>query len=612
MGDLYKYNGAIIAKSGALASAQTCCCACPPGSNCISISTGGIVGPGNCTPTDSETCRITIPDSYTLPVKIKISGGVDDDLKIDGQTIESGLYPYTPNCNGAHGIGTHNGGTGYEKTINNRTFSITLVDNHGGNTGMNITICLDPDHEQNVCDPPTYTCGVQSWNCTSDGCVSVNSESGEFADLSACNSACLPSYGCTPDGCTPQTYVRQDPVTLETCQETCQQRYICDTYKGCDATGYATTGMNLTECQEICQIEAYNCVPGYGGGDGGCQPVYAGSGAYQNLEECQAVCLERAICDAYLGCENMGYGTSGNLFSNCAQDCQIQSYACTYDGCSGLYNNNAGYPSMTACNEVCLDRYTCVEHYGYLYCSYAGKNTTGMTQAECEEDCRFKSYNCVYYGCIGVRDTSGAYSSESNCYSACIENFVCYNYFDEYYCDWTGYQVNGQTYSACAANCPPPQMQMPLTAASSTKTADDLIKLFEQQNQRGVYRISADTTYVMPPRPTNPPITLTLEQQDPTGPGTFLSKTLEKIGIKSSPTCSCKARARTMNEKGNDWCAENVSMIVGWLREEAEKRKLPFVDIAGTLLVKRAISLSRAAKKKQAKNESTATDRADS
>lgn len=109
-----------------------------------------------------------------------------------------------------------------------------------------------------------------------------------------------------------------------------------------------------------------------------------------------------------------------------------------------------------------------------------------------------------------------------------------------------------------------------------------------------------------------PPTPLSPEEQDPTGPGTFLSKTLEKIGIKSSPTCSCKARARTMNEKGNDWCAENVPLIVSWLREEAEKRKLPFLDIAGTLLVKRAISLSRAAKKKQAKDESTATDRTDS
>lgn len=90
----------------------------------------------------------------------------------------------------------------------------------------------------------------------------------------------------------------------------------------------------------------------------------------------------------------------------------------------------------------------------------------------------------------------------------------------------------------------------------------------------------------------------TLEEQDPHGPGTFLSKTLERIGIKAAPNCSCKARAKIMNANGNDWCEQNIDTVVGWLREEATKRKLPFVDLAGKLLVKRAIALSRAAKKK--------------
>jgi hypothetical protein len=33
-------------------------------------------------------------------------------------------------------------------------------------------------------------------------------------------------------------------------------------------------------------------------------------------------------------------------------------------------------------------------------------------------------------------------------------------------------------------------------------------------------------------------------------------------------------------------------MLVGWLREEAEKRRLPFFDVAGRQLVKYAISRS--------------------
>jgi hypothetical protein len=84
---------------------------------------------------------------------------------------------------------------------------------------------------------------------------------------------------------------------------------------------------------------------------------------------------------------------------------------------------------------------------------------------------------------------------------------------------------------------------------------------------------------------------------DPTGTGTFLSSMLEKIGIKASPNCACKTRAKIMNCRGPDWCEENIDKIVGWLREEATKRKLPFIDFAGKLLIKRAIGLARAAKK---------------
>ena len=48
-----------------------------------------------------------------------------------------------------------------------------------------------------------------------------------------------------------------------------------------------------------------------------------------------------------------------------------------------------------------------------------------------------------------------------------------------------------------------------------------------------------------------------------------------------------------MDALGCDWCEEHVDEIVGWLREEASKRKLPFLDFVGKLLVKRAISNAR-------------------
>jgi hypothetical protein len=87
------------------------------------------------------------------------------------------------------------------------------------------------------------------------------------------------------------------------------------------------------------------------------------------------------------------------------------------------------------------------------------------------------------------------------------------------------------------------------------------------------------------------------------GPGTELKKLLAKIGIKATPTCSCNKRAQVMDEKGVQWCKDNIDTIVGWLREEATKRKLPFVDMAGKMLVKRAISLAEKAEKKRLATE---------
>lgn len=73
------------------------------------------------------------------------------------------------------------------------------------------------------------------------------------------------------------------------------------------------------------------------------------------------------------------------------------------------------------------------------------------------------------------------------------------------------------------------------------------------------------------------------------GVGTELKKLLSKIGIKATPNCSCNKRAELMDTHGIEWCENNIDTIVGWLREEATKRQLPFVDVAGKLLVKRAI-----------------------
>jgi hypothetical protein len=78
-----------------------------------------------------------------------------------------------------------------------------------------------------------------------------------------------------------------------------------------------------------------------------------------------------------------------------------------------------------------------------------------------------------------------------------------------------------------------------------------------------------------------------------TGPGSELKKLLRRIGIDPTPTCSCNARALEMDSRGAAWCRENLETIVGWLREEAERRGLPFVEIAARGLVKLAIRRSK-------------------
>lgn len=84
-------------------------------------------------------------------------------------------------------------------------------------------------------------------------------------------------------------------------------------------------------------------------------------------------------------------------------------------------------------------------------------------------------------------------------------------------------------------------------------------------------------------------------EENPNGPGTILSKMIASLGIKSSPTCSCKRHAIEMNDKGVDWCEQNIPTIVEWLKEESNKRKIPFIESLAVLVIKRAIRQSKKA-----------------
>ena len=90
---------------------------------------------------------------------------------------------------------------------------------------------------------------------------------------------------------------------------------------------------------------------------------------------------------------------------------------------------------------------------------------------------------------------------------------------------------------------------------------------------------------------------------DPDGPGTILSNMLSAMGIKSKPNCSCKKRAIHMNKMGNEWCEQNIATILEWLKEEANKRHLPFVRTVAKMMVNKAIKKSKRLLAK--KNDST-------
>jgi len=73
------------------------------------------------------------------------------------------------------------------------------------------------------------------------------------------------------------------------------------------------------------------------------------------------------------------------------------------------------------------------------------------------------------------------------------------------------------------------------------------------------------------------------------GPGTELKKLLSAIGIRATGCDMCVQRADEMNKKGPQWCLDNIDMIVGWMRDSAARRKLPFSQFMATRLVKLAI-----------------------
>jgi len=81
------------------------------------------------------------------------------------------------------------------------------------------------------------------------------------------------------------------------------------------------------------------------------------------------------------------------------------------------------------------------------------------------------------------------------------------------------------------------------------------------------------------------------------GPGTELSNLLKKLGLSAVEGCKCKGRAQKMDDWGPDICEDRINEIVGWMEEEARKRKKWFVRWPAKTVVLLAIKKARKAQK---------------
>lgn len=60
------------------------------------------------------------------------------------------------------------------------------------------------------------------------------------------------------------------------------------------------------------------------------------------------------------------------------------------------------------------------------------------------------------------------------------------------------------------------------------------------------------------------------------GPGSYLKSMFSWFFLNPTADCPCEQHARQMDEWGPDGCLENLTTIVGWIKEEAESRRLTF------------------------------------
>lgn len=134
MSPLYLYQGKLLHKNGKLATDEKCCCE----ECCIkeNFSIEGIPGQvGDCQAVAYGEKTINRPPcAGEGVVLVEITGGVDDELLVDGIITQPNQFPFN-GCNGAHEVN-------YAFILNNNSFTIAAGDNHGGSARYSLRICF--------------------------------------------------------------------------------------------------------------------------------------------------------------------------------------------------------------------------------------------------------------------------------------------------------------------------------------------------------------------------------------------------------------------------------------------------------------------------------------
>lgn len=81
------------------------------------------------------------------------------------------------------------------------------------------------------------------------------------------------------------------------------------------------------------------------------------------------------------------------------------------------------------------------------------------------------------------------------------------------------------------------------------------------------------------------------------GVGTEISKILEMMGIKSTPTCSCNAMKAKYNQIGPDACEEQIEDILNYMSEQATARNLGHLFVRSAVRLAVQLAIRRARKK---------------